>query len=183
MLFSIKHRRPTREQEGDAVHYDFQVSSQAAEAGLIVGDSSATPNWVAPQALTDGAAYWWRYRVGDAAGATSAWSAWNTFTVSVRAQGRHLALGSGAAAGRRQRLAVLRAGNRSGVQRGDHGRHQLAGRQQAGQLSAGRDRSRSSGLLSRLSPRAASSAMLALRCCPQHAATCRTWTSFKRTFW
>lgn len=75
---------PAVDPEGGAVRYDFQISTQAAETGLVVGGSSATPSWVAPQALTDGAAYWWRFRVEDASGATSAWSAWSTFTVAVR---------------------------------------------------------------------------------------------------
>jgi hypothetical protein len=83
---------PAVDPEGDAVRYVFQISSQAAEAGVIVGGSSATPNWVASQALADGATYWWRYRVADAAGATSAWSAWSTFTVGVRATEAVLAI-------------------------------------------------------------------------------------------
>lgn len=74
---------PVIDPEGDAVRYEFELSSRADSGGLLVNGSAAEPKWTVSAALADRSTYWWRYRAIDVRSAASAWSAWRNFTVNT----------------------------------------------------------------------------------------------------
>lgn len=72
--------------EGDVVRYQFQLGTHPSEGGVLYNGNESKPDWQVTSALSSGTTYWWRYRVADALGATSAWSVWFAFTVNTQGE-------------------------------------------------------------------------------------------------
>ncbi|MGL4304632.1 MAG: hypothetical protein ACRCSF_00615, partial [Mycobacteriaceae bacterium] len=77
---------PALDPEGDAVRYQFQLGTHPSEGGVLYNGSESKPEWQLASALTSNTTYWWRYRVADVLGASSAWSAWFSFTVNTQGE-------------------------------------------------------------------------------------------------
>lgn len=72
---------PSRDPEGTAVQYEFELYKDAAMTQRAGGGLSSSTGLMVQAALANNSTYWWRARAIDLEGMASAWSALSQFTV------------------------------------------------------------------------------------------------------